>query len=198
MSSLFKFPVTFEDFQNDYPPSNLDVLFVEFQTIEDSISNGGITLRQIEETYGLESVVNYLSRWLKAIDQLLNINKPLKFEGKVAFKILEKFSHLHLTDLKLVGDKILLGEGVQFYGSVDTQALLMAFSDYSRERRQKLLERNTKGEKEKVDMEEKKGQRRFKSEDLTDILCRMGDPNIRKIVEGLKENDRITEGRDTD
>lgn len=188
MSSLFKLPASYKEFINDFNPSNMDVTFRGFQSIESSIENDGVTLGQLEESYGLKDALEYIKSWLKSINSLLNINKPLDDNqiAVVSFKIFEKFSHLYLTDLKLIGDKILLGDGVRFYGSVDTQAILMAFNDYSRERKLKINEKSNEGTKHIT--EPTKSLRNYNSEDLSQILGRLTDGNVKGIVERMKKN----------
>lgn len=193
MSSLFKLPTTYKEFINDFNPCNLDVIFRDFQSIESSIENDGVTLGLLEESYGLKDALNYISSWLKSINSLLNINKPLDDNqiAVVSFKIFEKFSHLYLTDLKLIGDKILLGDGVRFYGSVDTQAILMAFSDYSRERKLKINDRQNEGTKHIT--EPTKSLRNYKSEDLSKILGRMTTGSVRGIIERMHKDKKEEE-----
>lgn len=193
MSSLFKLPINYEDFKREYNPQNLDVIFREFQTIESSVENKGVTLNVLEDTYGLRDVLNFVETWLEFINTQLNINKPMDSKQIifVSYKIVEKFSHFYLTDLKLIGDKILLGEGVRFYGSVDTQAILGAFNDYNKERKLKINERSNESVKHIT--EPTKTLRNYDSEYMSGILERMTSGPVKEIIERMQQGKKKEE-----
>lgn len=168
--SLFKLPTTYNEFLEEFSPNNLDAILADIRTIDNSIQEERTTLLQLEETYGLKSVVDYVDRWLKVLNGTLNIRNPLTETTKIAFKIYDRFSHLYITDLKLISDKILFGDGVQFFGSVDAQAILRAFGDYSTERRNRIYEKHKQAIVPKVEPEETKRQMNY--EDIRAILDR--------------------------
>mgnify|MGYP001339326271 FL=1 len=151
MSSLFKLPTTYSEFLNEFSPKLLDAIMADIRTIDDTIEKERTTLLQLEESYGLKDAVDYIDRWLQVLNGTLNIRNPLVETTKIAFKIYDRFSHLYITDLKLVSDKILFGDGVQFYGSVDAQAILKAFGDYNIERKGKIYEKYKKSVIPKVE-----------------------------------------------
>lgn len=142
MSTLFKIPTSYEEFLKEFPPKDLVLILSDFQTIKDSLSEERITFEELSQAYEDRSMISYISIWLDVLSLSLNLKTGINDTMKIAFMIYSRYSHWYLPDLKLVGDRILHGEGVEFYHSTaDTPTLLRAFSQYNQERRMILYAR---------------------------------------------------------
>lgn len=131
-----KFP-TFEIFIEQLKPANLILIYSDINSIEESISEERVTLEDINKIYSSKDMfagIEYLSRWLNYLQDFLNINNRLTKPYDVAVMIYKDHRHFYLTDLKLIFEKIMRAEYGPFYGSVDSQRLIVSFTSYNVER----------------------------------------------------------------
>lgn len=127
----------YKHFIADYVPSQLLALYESVHSIRKSVLETRLAITDICAIYNTDKLnagIDYINKWLIFLNDLSNINKPLKQTQPVAFMIFSRFSHFYFADLKVLLEKILLGEYGPFYGSVDAQRILTAFAIYDSER----------------------------------------------------------------
>jgi len=136
---LFKGYPTYESLLEVLHPEKLLAAFSEIEHIEQSILKKRVSLEDINELYsknGRNPGVDYTEEWIKYLAKHINV-KPLLETRAVSFTIFKRYGHFHLTDLKLLLEKIAnveYGRDSLFFGCVDAQRLNYCFAMYNEER----------------------------------------------------------------
>jgi len=130
---------TWKDFEEKMKPRALLSSYDFVKNLWDVYETSPITLKFLTETYPLKQSAagyEYLEKWLRFLNDFLNINKKLENQQitDLAYMLYGKYSHFHLSDLKLLFTYILESRYGTFYGSIDTQRISSSFFEYNRER----------------------------------------------------------------
>lgn len=127
----------YDKFLKDYNPPQLLAVYDDIKTIGKSVLQQRLSIADVCRIYNTEKFnagVDYIDKWLQFVNRFSNINKPLTETRTVAFMIYNEFNHLFFSDLKVLFEKLMRGEYGSFYGSVDAQRVLTAFSQYNAQR----------------------------------------------------------------
>lgn len=127
----------YEKFMLDYNPPRLLVVYDDIKTIGKSVMQQRVSIADICAIYNTDKFnagVDYLEKWLQFVNRFSNINKPLTETRTVAYMIYNEFNGFFFSDLKVLFEKLMRGEYGAFYGSVDAQRILTAFTQYGAQR----------------------------------------------------------------
>lgn len=128
---------TYEQFLTDYNPAQLLAVYDDIKTISKSVLQQRVSIADICAIYNTDKFnagVDYLDKWLQFVNRFSNINKPLTETRTVAYMIYNEFNGFFFSDLKVLFEKLMRGEYGAFYGSVDAQRILTAFTQYGAQR----------------------------------------------------------------
>lgn len=109
-------------------------------TAIDCVSSKSASLIELKEWYGLDCPKDWVSLQLATLNLFVNVSQHLTSEQikETSYWIYDRFSMLNLADITLVISRIKLGEYGKLYNNLSGEFILDCFSDYAKQRRNKL------------------------------------------------------------
>jgi len=142
---LSRYP-TWDMFMKEQSPDRLCVNYDDVKEVDNVYSTSDITLKLLTELYTLDKYqagYEYIQRWLIYLNDSLNINIGLQpgVIKHISYMIYAKYSYFRLSDMKLLFDYILESRYATFYGSIDTQRIMLSFYEYNLERKDSFIKK---------------------------------------------------------
>ena len=117
--------------------------YSKFTTPADCVDSEAESLRELEEWYGKDCPKDWISLQLATLNLFVNVSQHLSKHqiSEVSFWVFERFPELNIADVTLVISRIKMGGYGPLYNNLSGEFILRCFSEYYRERRYFLLQR---------------------------------------------------------
>ena len=112
--------------------------------VSDALSRQTLSLVQIKKGKGEQFLRSYISMWLIYLNEVLNLNNPLRRHKLelCAEQIMADYHHLKLSELSLIFKRIVSGECGELYERISMPKVMSIFRKYDQERTEVVVTQN--------------------------------------------------------